>query len=52
MGSVKIPLEFIDDRIPEKGESLVLYIDTKYNEIMTTGEFVFIKIIDDDTGRS
>ena len=48
MGSVKIPLEIIDDQIPEKEEKLVLHIDTRYNE-MTTGEFVLVKIIDDDT---
>ena len=48
-GNITIPVQFIDDNIPEKDESLVLYIDTRYNEMMTTGEFVLVKIIDDDT---
>ena len=45
---IDLPLQFLDDNIPEKQETLAIYIAKNHNDRITTGDFVIVTIIDND----
>ena len=45
--TASLPVEFIDDGLPEKEEALLVYFK-EYDEVVQDREFKIVNVIDDD----